>query len=256
MGVIWLEKGNLFPVVLQHLKNVDIVLDIGCGIRPQKYVRPLVHICCEPFDQYVKHLQEKIENEYDRTYVIIKATWEEAVRFFPPKSVDTIFLVDVIEHLEKDKAIKLLKATEIIARWQVAVFTPLGYLPQHSADGKDAWGLDGGIWQEHKSGWYPQDFDDSWEIYAAKEFHTIDNKNKPFKKSYGAIWAIKNLYTAPDEIKEKTSKKAKFREIVDLSIDIRGDIPLHFLITLMRLMLSVKNSEILKLLIKLVKKIH
>jgi nucleoside-diphosphate-sugar epimerase len=27
---------------------VNLVLDIGCGIMPQKYIRPVVHICCGP----------------------------------------------------------------------------------------------------------------------------------------------------------------------------------------------------------------
>ena len=103
MDISWLEKEDLFPTVLKKLQDVDIVLDIGCGIVPQTCITPSVHICCEPFEQYVELLQKKIKNEYDRNYAILKATWQEAVRLFPPRSIDTVFLVDVIEHLEKKR---------------------------------------------------------------------------------------------------------------------------------------------------------
>ena len=64
MGITWVEKEDLLPTLSKKLEDVDIVLDIGCGIMPQRYIRPLVHICCEPFDQYVKRLQQKIKNEF------------------------------------------------------------------------------------------------------------------------------------------------------------------------------------------------
>ena len=122
------------------MKSVEIVLDIGCGIMPQNYIKPLVHICCEPYREYVDHLQQKIAalDTRDRSYVVLNMGWQDAVRFFPAKSVDTVFLVDVIEHLEKAEGQRLLAATEAIARSQVVVFTPLGFMPQHHGDGKDA----------------------------------------------------------------------------------------------------------------------
>jgi hypothetical protein len=76
--------------------------------------------------------------------------------------------VDIIEHLEKDEGMKLLKCTENIARSQVVIFTPYGILPQSHPDGKDAWGLNGCDWQQHKSGWLPEDFDSSYEILPVK----------------------------------------------------------------------------------------
>jgi len=105
--------------------------------------------------------------------------------------VDTVFLIDVIEHLDKADALKLLKTTEVIARKQLVVFTPIGFMPQRNPDGKDAWGLDGGMWQEHESAWSPADFSDSWDIYASKVFHTADHTGKPFDEPFGAFVAIK-----------------------------------------------------------------
>lgn len=187
MSISWLEANDLFPVATAMIRPVDSVLDIGCGIRPQKYIIPKIHICWEPFFQYIQYLREKVPDAAGPVYLFVNAGWEDAVKLLPPKSVDSVFLLDVIEHLEKEQGRSLLKTTENLAKCQIVIFTPLGFLPQNSPEGKDKWGMNGGAWQKHKSGWQPEDFDSSWEVLAAREFHLIDNV------SYGAIWAIKNL---------------------------------------------------------------
>lgn len=192
-NIQWFDKNQLFKEAVKTLEDVDVVLDIGCGIMPQNFIKPVVHICCEPFDQYVTNLQKKINNECDRHHIIIKATWAEVIKFFPPKSVDSIFLVDVVEHLEKKQALHLIKKSEEIVRKQIVIFTPLGLIPQKHDDGKDAWGLDGGKWQEHKSGWKPEDFDATWKIYASSAYHYTDNLGRKLKKPFGAFLAIKTI---------------------------------------------------------------
>ena len=177
-------------MVIRQLKDANVALDIGCGIMPQPYITPKVHICCEPFEQYVEVLQERFTGETDRTYVLLNLTWEEAVKKFPPASVDAVFLVDVIEHLEKEEGLRLLKETQSIVRGQIVLFTPLGFMPQTHADRKDAWNLEGGAWQGHKSGWLPEDFDENWKIYACSDYHKIDNLGNCLEKPFGAFWAI------------------------------------------------------------------
>lgn len=218
MNVTWVLAEELLPTAAAKLKPVRTVLDIGCGIQPQQMLKPLVHICCEPFRQYVEKLQEKTARLHDRNYVILNASWAEAVTLFPEKSVDTVFLVDVIEHLEKEEALQLLRRTEVIARRQIAIFTPLGFMPQVHADGKDGWGLDGGAWQEHKSGWQPEDFDASWEIVAAKEFHTVDSLLQKLESPFGALWAIKT-YADPAVIVAGTSKRQRLHAFLDQVFD-------------------------------------
>lgn len=194
MNITWLEKEDLTAAAVHAMSSADVVLDIGCGIMPQGYILPQVHICCEPYEEYVQHLQRKVsvQNSQDRNYLILNMGWHDVVKYFPVKSVDTVFLVDVIEHLDKEDGKQLLAATENIARKQVVIFTPLGFMPQHHDDGKDAWGLDGADWQEHKSGWLPEDFiGDQWRFFASKEFHVADSSSKLLEKPYGAFWAIK-----------------------------------------------------------------
>jgi FtsZ-binding cell division protein ZapB len=191
VNIIWFERDDLIPNVIKQLNDADIVLDIGCGIMPQPYITPKVHLCCEPFDQYIKVLQKRICEETDKNYILLKLTWEDVIKIFPPQSVDTIFLVDVVEHVEKEKGLQLLRETEKIAGKQIVIFTPLGFMAQEHLDGKDAWNMNGGAWQEHKSGWLPEDFDNNWTIYACEDYHRFDSKGNHFDEPFGAFWAIR-----------------------------------------------------------------
>lgn len=194
MNIYWMDRKKLNKTITEKIKPAAVVLDIGCGIRPQKFQTPLVHICCEPFGQYVKHLQKLVRQKKNQDrYIVIHADWEKATKIFPPYSVDTVYLIDVIEHLKKNKGLLLLKKTEKIARKQIVIFTPLGFLEQKHPDGKDAWGMSGGKMQEHRSGWEPEDFDSTWDIYATEEYHKTDNMGHFYEQSHGAFFAIKNI---------------------------------------------------------------
>ncbi len=59
MLVKWFDRDTLLWVVPNYITETAIVLDIGCGIRPQEFFKPEVHICCEPCDEYVRVLQNK-----------------------------------------------------------------------------------------------------------------------------------------------------------------------------------------------------
>jgi hypothetical protein len=192
LPIIKIDKNeDLFPEAIKYIKQTDIVLDIGCGINPQKYITPKIHICCEPHTEYIEFVREHNLN-CDRIYVMINSTWD-IIKSFPSKSIDSIIFTDVIEHLEKKDGYELIKHAERVARVQVILFTPLGYLPQSHPNGKDAWGLNGGKWQEHKSGWYPNDFKEKWNIYLCEKFHFTNNFGRMFDEPFGAFWAILNI---------------------------------------------------------------
>ena len=192
MAITIIPAENLFKEIVNHIKPAQVVLDIGCGIRPQNFIIPIVHICCEPHKEYLDYLKTKRTFQDNRTFVFLHSTWE-ALRSFPDKSVDTIFLLDVIEHLEKDEAFHLIKHMERISTSQIIIFTPLGFIPQNHPDGKDAWGMNGGKWQEHISGWFPEDFGEKWNFFVSENFYTLDNKGKELNPPRGAFFAIKEL---------------------------------------------------------------
>lgn len=192
--VRWMERDELVPEVIKKIKPVLVGLDIGTGIVPHDYLKAAVYVCCEPYAEYINVLTEKISGEKDQIFVINQGDWLDCVSVLECNSVDSVYLIDVIEHLPKEDGEKLLKITEKIAKKQIVIFTPLGLVEQETLKGgKDAWGLSGAEYQEHKSGWMPEDFDETWDVYACKNFHTSNNIGEKIEKPFGAFWAIKNL---------------------------------------------------------------
>lgn len=193
-NVTWLNKEEFLPVCMSKLeKDVEVLLDIGTGIIPHDYIEPTLYICVEPFKGYVEELNKKLATNNKQLYLVLNTDWEGCLSIFGENSVDTVFLIDVIEHLDMADGLRLLALTEKIARRQIVVFTPLGYIEQHRLHGnKDIWGLDGADWQDHKSGWHPQDFGDDWDIYICKNYHSHNNIGELLETPVGAIWAIKN----------------------------------------------------------------
>lgn len=185
-----INREELFKIVKENILPAKIVGDIGCGIRPQEFIKPLYHLCIDPHKQYLEHVSSNLKPEVK--YSFVNADWARAVQIFPEDSIETIFLLDVIEHLEKDVALKLLKETQKIVTKQIVVFTPLGFIEQNHETDKDAWGLDGGKWQEHKSGWLPEDFGDGWDFFICEDFHTHDNEGIEYDLPKGAFFAIYN----------------------------------------------------------------
>ncbi len=193
MNVTWLEKDAVPAEIARRVQPADIVLDVGPGIRPQKHVFPLVHICVEPFAPYIERIREGVGD--DPRFVFLNCTWQEGLKTLPDKSVDSVFALDVIEHLEKDEGLELLRQARRVARRQVMIFTPLGYMPQDydETDKKDRWGMQGGFWQTHRSGWEPEDFDDDWGFVACRRYHEVDENDQPLEEPAGALWAFLDL---------------------------------------------------------------
>jgi hypothetical protein len=183
---------DFFIQLKKYLIKTDIVFDVGCGIKPQTFFIPRVHICVEPFSQYRDIVKPFFPNPSH--FIFLKEYALDAMRVMDDNSVDTVFMIDVIEHLEKEDGLKLLQEADRIARKQIVVFTPLGFYPMHFKDKnqKDAWGLDGNDVQEHKSGWLPEDFDESWDFHICEDCHeAFLPEEKTTGKKYSGFIAIK-----------------------------------------------------------------
>lgn len=175
--------------VLKDIKPIVTLLDIGCGIKPCNIIPNKKHICCEPYKEYVDVLNNKYPD-----LEVLNIGWEEVVKRFDKNSVDTVAILNVIEHLEKDKGRELLEKTLKIAKQQVIILTPLGFFEQKNIDGMDGWGMHGGEWQTHRSGWIPEDFptleNGSWKFYVCNNLTKKCNKEKDFEKPASAFWAV------------------------------------------------------------------
>lgn len=198
--IIKVQRDELMSRGISYIKNSHVLLDIGCGIRPHDYVHNDVYIVCEPYEEYVNVLKNDIAEIkeplfLDSCFLIINKDWSQYLDLYGDYSVDTVYLIDVIEHLPKAEGEELLRRTEKIAKQQIVIFTPLDYIEQKtSPDNKDAWGLDGASWQEHKSVWKPEDFrGKEWFFVVCDDFHEYNNIGEKLEKPVGAFWAIKNV---------------------------------------------------------------
>ena len=188
--VEWCGSQELQNRAINLIKPAFSVLDVGCGIRPQQFIAPEFLICIEPHLEYVEILKKNLQ---DTNVLIIPLDAKQALRALPNRSVDSIFLIDVIEHMTKEVGMDVICECERVARQQVVLFTPLGFMPQEIHGGDlDGWNLHGGELQDHKSGWYPEDFP-GWNVVACKHLHTHDFKGQPINSSYGAFYAIKSI---------------------------------------------------------------
>ncbi len=186
------EPQDLLNGVLEYIVETDVVLDIGPGIKPMNYFRPKLHILVEPWGEYSDILSYRHAD--DKSVLILKSRAIESLVQLQDNSIDSIFLLDVIEHLEKNEGIRLLLEMERVARRQIVIFTPLGFMPQHMEDGeKDGWGLSGGKMQEHRSGWTPDDFAEDWHFYICETFHRQNFRSNPLDRPHGAFFAIRNF---------------------------------------------------------------
>lgn len=210
MGVTWAERDEVDALVRALIVPTDVVLDVGPGIVPQRYVVPSVHICVEPHRPYLERL--RMEHPEPR-YVLLNSAWGESMRLLLDDSVDTVFALDFIEHLEKDAGRDFLAEAERVARRQIVVYTPLGFYRQdyHGPEAADRWGMDGGWWQTHRSGWELEDFA-GWEIVVCSDWHTVDEFEQPLEVPCGALWGVKNLAAGPRDDRQVVAGSAEVPE--------------------------------------------
>lgn len=143
------------------IRRTSTVVDIGSGIRPQPFFEAERHLCIEPHGEYCEWLRAN-------GYKVVQGTAQAVLPILP--SVETIFLLDVIEHINKVEGLEVLRLARARAE-QVVVFTPLGFIEQSYKTGqRDAWGMNGGQWQTHRSGWQPDEFP-GWEVLLDAGFH-------------------------------------------------------------------------------------
>lgn len=126
----------------KELADCETILDVGCG-----YNSPLQHLKkdgkkhhltgIDAFHPYIVESQKKLLHD---SYLETDLRTLE----YPEKSFDGMFCSEVIEHLSKQEAHRLLWKMSRWAKKVVIVTTPNGYVLQHDPANP---------YQEHKSGW-------------------------------------------------------------------------------------------------------
>ncbi|MCB8818119.1 class I SAM-dependent methyltransferase [Desulfosporosinus shakirovi] len=176
MTVNVVNHKDLLATINELLSDSRTVLDVGCGIG-----ETLENFCC-PIKIGVDAHRPYLENPKSaEQYLKINFTAERISELFLPKSVDSVTLIDVIEHFEKDIAWDVLGQVEAIAIKRVIIFTPRGFFKQLDVD---HYGLGGESYQRHRSGWEVEDFKKhGYNIIIFSKFH--DQSNKAFLEVYG-----------------------------------------------------------------------
>ncbi len=179
-------KETLHDIASGLLQPAGICVDIGPGLRPQRMLKPdLMHILVEPYGLYADELAARYPGK-----LTINMDGLSFLSHMRDQSVDTIFLLDVIEHLKKEDGTKLLAEVRRVARNQAVIFTPLGFMPFHYTDMRDEWGdIEHGETQTHRSGWTPDELPGCTYVIS-EDYHQWT------EKVHGAFYAIMPCGTA------------------------------------------------------------
>lgn len=154
--------------------------DIGPGLRPQRMLDCPVHVLVEPFRPYADRLVSTYPGK-----VVINSFATPYLNGMLDKSIDTVFLLDVIEHIEKEEGRELLRQACRVARVQVVLFTPLGFMPHEGHESENDWGdgIENKSTQRHLSGWVPEEFQGAINVIC-EDYHLFSHGR------YGAFYSI------------------------------------------------------------------
>jgi SAM-dependent methyltransferase len=124
------------------------ILDVGIGNgMPVQLLRMRGRFEAIGVDLTLAYIEDCKRRGVHNDYALCDA------RYLPFRggSVDVVLLSQVIEHLPKEAGITVLRQAEYIARNQVMVATPCGYMPRDAVDGNP--------YEKHLSGWTRDEFE-------------------------------------------------------------------------------------------------
>lgn len=141
------QQNNLTKIFT--LPRVSTILDVACGLSLRsKFIPADVRVGVDIYDEYFKHIEAEVP------YAVVKHDVRNLSDIFMPKSFDLVIALDIVEHLEKEEALEMIRQCEEIAKIAVIIETPEGYIPQDI----DILGHGGHKYQTHRSGWEVDEF--------------------------------------------------------------------------------------------------
>jgi len=134
-------KGKPYMLSLKEsLIDCRIILDVGCGSGSP--IKPFSkNFYSVGADLFKPALLESKKKRIHNDYVLLDIN----NLCFRSNFFDAVLALDVIEHLEKTKGLRLIKTMENIAKKKVVLITPNGFVPQGV--------LAKNVFQVHLSGW-------------------------------------------------------------------------------------------------------
>lgn len=157
-----LEKNNLW---LESV--VETALDVACGLSlKSQYLKPSYIVGVDIHEPYLKAI------DYSGPYTAIKYDVRNVGELFLDNSFDVVYALDIIEHLEKDESLHLIKECKRIAKQAVVIETPKGFVPQNI----DIQGFDADHWQTHRCGWEVDELEELGFKCVTRPYKMVDVK--------------------------------------------------------------------------------
>ncbi len=160
------------PIRKELNKEVKTILDVGCGqgfiCRPITRSKKFFTVGAEVFEADIRVAKgSSAHNDY--------ALCDARYLPFKRKSFDVIICISVLEHVDKEEGLKLLKDMEEVAVKKVILSTPVGFLPTGSQIGSRH--LDyHNPHQEHRAGWQADELRAlGYKVYHPYFSHKIDH---------------------------------------------------------------------------------
>jgi cyclopropane fatty-acyl-phospholipid synthase-like methyltransferase len=124
------------------------ILDVGCGAGTFGIVLTAVRRTNKPFlvgyDVYEPYLRMLPPNIYDG---VVQASGTHLP--FRDRCFNNVVSIAVIEHLEKESGVQMLREMERVAKRLTVIMTSRGFIPKNADDNP---------YQMHRSGWNSKDF--------------------------------------------------------------------------------------------------
>jgi len=173
--------------VKNSIAGSSSVLDVGCGYNSilGKIRGTFTSTGIDVFRDCIQ-VSKKAKNH--NKYIV--GDIRNLQNFFPKKSFDDVIALDVIEHLTKTEAQKMIGQMEKIAKKRVIIMTPNGFYPQEI--------LFGNPHQKHKSGWHIHDLKAlGYRVYGLRGLKYIRGIHAMIQYKPWVLWAIIAFISEP-----------------------------------------------------------
>lgn len=139
------QHQHYIGLLTNALQGCHTALDLGCGAEPYLGECYTIESVTGVDGSYKSCSSARRADKYVST---VQAVLPDLP--FSERSVDAVTLLQVVEHLPKDVASKLIIDAERVARRKIIITTPNGFVAQEAFDENP--------FQEHLSGWSIEDF--------------------------------------------------------------------------------------------------
>jgi hypothetical protein len=237
------QPSDFWPILGNSMLETSLVVDLGSGVRPNFFLGQDVTICVELFQDYLEHLKNSSTNN---NVILVK---EDVLSFLlrqPSRSIETIVVTDLIEHLSKEDGSKLIDEVKRVVTKQALIVTPRGFMPQHVGEGDDDdWGFIGNELQNHISGWDIEDFQ-GWDIllspgYYSDGIHPEGVLGAIFKQEVRTGQGLLFVLEPHNSSQESLKNESLFFEYLTVNDALDSNIAIRYILPLAK---SVKSNNI------------